>query len=610
MLPCYCDFAAVTRGIHVSTERTEPMRKVSTVFWAVIFAAMLLAPTIAFGQSGEIVGRVTAQDGAASPGATLTITESSTSVKRVARSGSDGYYAVPALMPGIYSVAISSPGYASIIRTGLEIRVEQTLNIDFTLHIGAVDQTVTVSAESPLLETETSSLGHVVSGREVVDLPLLGRDAYALGELVPGVRGSVGMNNLPTDVITTSSVSINGAQATANDFLLDGAPNSAPAFNQPVIYPIADSVQEFRVQTNNYSAEYGRSAGGIYDVVTKGGTNDVHFSAYEFYRNSTLTANNWFAKAAGQPGPPLTFNQFGGVIGGPVVIPKLYNGRNKTFFFIGNEYVRFNQGVTFTGTVPDPTELTGDFSRDVNSAGQPITIYNPFSTTPTGSGYTRTAFMGNNISNYINHVSAQMAKYFPKPNLTTLAGANYVLSTSSQIHENAFTGRVDHIFSDKTSMFARYSYNNTPFVRPNPYGPGDLGGSAYGPQVFDRYNAVIEGSHVFSPTLLGVIRASFARLSNQRVPVSLGFDLSTLGFPAQLGNEIGPPLSFPVVTIAGYSVTGSATAGYTLGETGQIEGYLYTDAIQPGLTKSLGRHELKFGGRPPAHASQYPADRR
>lgn len=579
------------------------MRKRDLRLGAILILGILsLAPGIAFAQTGQIAGRVSSQDGAAVPGVTVTVTETSTGIKRVVQTNQDGYYVAPSLMPGPYSVAVSAHGYKPVTRTGLELQVEQTLRIDFTLNIGTVTQTVTVTAASPLLQTETSSVGQVVSGRNVVDLPLLGRDAYALGELVPGVRGSIGMNNLPTDVISTSSIAINGAQATANDFLLDGAPNSAPAYNQPVIYPIADSVQEFRVQTNNYSAEYGRSAGGIYDVVTKAGTNDLHYTAYEFYRNGTLTANNWFAKAAGQAGPPLSFNQFGGVIGGPVVIPKLYNGHNKTFFFVGNEYVRFNEGTTFTGTVPDPTELTGDFSNDVNSSGKPVTIYNPFSTTQSGSGYTRQAFSGNVIpTQLLNPIAVQMAKYFPKPNQTNLAGSNadnYVLATSNPIHENEFTARLDHVFSDKTTMFARYSYNNTPDIRPNPYGPGNAGGSAFGPQVFDRYNAVAEGDHAFTPTLLGVIRTSFDRLTNERKPAAVGFDISTLGFPAQLANEIGPPAAFPVVTISGYGVSGSVaneTSGNPLGETGEILGFMNTFALQGSITKTLGRHELKTG---------------
>ena len=578
------------------------MRKRNLMLGAILFAILIFLPGMGLAQTGQITGRISTENGAAVPGASLTITQTSTGIKHIVESNQVGYYVVPALMPGPYAITAHAPGYESMTRASLELHVEESLQVDFMLQIGTVTQTVTVTAESPLLQTETSSLGQVISGRDVVDLPLLGRDAYALGELVPGVRNTIGMNNLPVDVVSTSFISINGAQATANDFLLDGAPNSASSYNQPVIYPIADSVQEFRVQTNNYSAEFGRSAGGIYDVVTKAGTNDLHYTAYEFYRNGSLTANNWFAKAAGQSGPPQTFNQFGGVIGGPVVIPKVYNGHNKTFFFVGNEYVRYNEGVTFTGTVPNPTELTGNFGQDVNSAGQPITIYDPFTTTASGNGYTRQAFSQNVIpQKELNPIAVKMASYFPKPNISTLAGSNadnYVLATKGLIHENGFTARVDQVFNSETSMFARYSYNNTPDIRPNPYGPGDVGGSAYGPQVFDRHNAVVDVDHVFSPTLLATIRTSFARLTNVREPASLGFDISTLGFPAQLANQIGPPAAFPVITIAGYGTSGSVsneTEGYALGQTGEIRGFMNTFALQGSITKTMGRHEFKMG---------------
>ena len=576
---------------HVSIRR----RRRIVLCFALVALLATFAYVPAFAQTGQITGKVTTQDGAVVAGATLTIKELETGQQRIVQSNEVGYYTVPALLPGPYSISVTSPGFQTVVRTGMQLQVQQILQINITLQPGAVKQTVIVSAQAPLLETQTSSTGQVVSGRDVVTLPLLGRDSYALGELVPGVRNSIGMNNLPTDVISTSSVSINGAPATGNDFLLDGAPNSAPVQNQPVIYPIADTVQEFKVLTNNYSAEFGRSAGGIYDVVTKAGTNSLHFTAYEFYRNSTLTANNWFAKAAGQPGPPLTFHQFGGVVGGPVVLPKLYDGHNKTFFLLGLEYVRFTQGNTYTGRVPTPEELTGDFSKDTNSNGQSITIYNPFTTTSN----TRQAFTGNIIPPAdLNPIAVNMAKYFPKPNITTLGANNYVLADSVLIHENEFSGRVDQVFSTKTTMFARYSYNNTPDIRPNPYGPGNVGGAGFGPQVFDRYNAVVGANHEFSSTLLGTIRASFARLGNHRGPPSLGFDISTLGFPAGLAGEIGAPAAFPVETITGYGVTGSVAnvaQPYALGGTGVISSYSNTFAIEGNMTKTFGGHELNMG---------------
>jgi outer membrane receptor protein involved in Fe transport len=565
-------------------------------FASLVFATFLiLLPTsILKAQTGAFTGKIVAQDGGV-VAATVTATEGATSIVHSTHTSDDGLYTLPALPPGSYTVDVSSDGFAHSVRKDVVLHVEQTLRLDFTLKIGTVNETVIVSAETPQLATETSSIGQVVSGREVVTLPLLGRDAYALAELVPGVRSSIGMNQLPVDVISTSSISINGAQSTTNDFLLDGAPNSSPAFNQPVIYPIADTVQEFRVQTNNYSAEFGRAAGGIFDVVTKAGTNDIHFTGWEFYRNGTLGANNWFSKAAGQAAPPLSFHQFGGTLSAPVVIPHIYNGHNRTFLFFGTEFVRFRQGVTFTSTLPDPTKLTGDFSSDFNNSGQPITIYNPFSTRSNA----RTAFSGNKIpSNLLNPVAVAMAKFFPKPNFTGSGSTNYVLSTSNNIHENEYSLRLDQILTDKTSLFGRYSWNDTTVIRPNPFGPGNLGGPAYGPQLFKRKNIVSQFTHVFTPTLLATLRISGARLTNQRTPASLGFDISTLGFPSNLANEIGPPAAFPAIIIAGISTSSSVpnlSVASSLGGIGEIAGYLNTTAMMGSVIKTINHHTLKAG---------------
>jgi hypothetical protein len=546
-------------------------------------------------QTGSFTGKVVAQDGTTVGGATVTATEEATSIAHSTVTARDGLYTVPALRPGTYTLAVSGPGFAETVQRHVTLDVEQVQQLNFSLKVGSVNETVTVSDQAPQLATESSSLGQVVSGKEVVTLPLLGRDAYSLGELVPGVRGSIGMNQLPVDVISTSSVSINGAQSTANDFLLDGAPNSAPSFNQPVVYPIADTVQEFRLQTNNYSAEFGRAAGGIFDVATKAGTNDIHFSGWEFYRNDTLMANNWFAKAAKQPAPPLGFNQFGGTLSAPIVIPHLYNGHNRTFVFFGTEFVRFTQGVTFTSTVPDPVKLSGNFTNDVNASGAPITLFNPFTTT----NNTRTTFpQNNNITAFINPVAAAIAKYFPKPNYSGSAGYNYVLNTSAQTNENEYNLRVDQVFSDKTSAFARYSWNNTTLVRPNPFGAGNLGGPAYGPQNFDRKNGVAEVTHTFSPTLLATARISGARLVNVRPPISNGFDISTLGFPAGLAPQFGAPASFPYISIAGYTTNSSVSnqaAGSSLGTSSDINGFLNTTAASGSVIKTLSRHSLKAG---------------
>ncbi len=558
----------------------------------VLFAAVASAP--AFCQTGQIGGRITDTGGMVISGARVTVTETNTGKQRVVVSNQAGYYAAPSLLPGSYSVSAELQGFEKAVSSNLELQVEQVLQVDFTLHLGAVSQTVVVSAQAPLLATETSSTGQVIGGRDVVSLPLLGRDAYALGELTPGVRNSIGMNNLPIDVVSTSSVSINGATSEQNDFLLDGAPNDSLSEFGPVIYPIADSVQQFKVLTSTYSAQYGRASGGIYDVVTKGGTNALHFSAYEFFRNAAMAANNWFSKAAGLPAPPLNFNQFGGVVGGPVVIPRVYNGHNKTFFFAGAEFYRYTEGLTYTGTVPTPAELTGDFSGDVNSAGKPITIYNPFTTTTTS----RQAFQGNIIPpGLLNPVALKMASYFPKPNTTAVSGANrnnYTVNGNSQINDNEITARVDHIFSDKTSMFARYASSNEPNIRPNVY--GNAGTPSYGNKTFNRRNVVIALNHAFSPSLFGTVRTSFSRITNDSNNPT--FDLTSLGLPPQIVGNPGIQPVFPDATIAGYGGTSSianSIAPWALGGSGYSADAGNTFAIEANVTKTFGKHELNVG---------------
>jgi hypothetical protein len=565
----------------------------------------LLFSAIAFAQTGRITGRVTDQAAAVVPGVKVTVTETSTNSTRIIETNEDGYYTAASLLPGPYSVSFEHQGFRPVTQTGLTLQVGQDLRLDATLQIGGVSEKVEVTAEAPMLETETHSSGAVVQDRQVTGLPLLGRDAYALGALVPGVRTSRGMNDLPVDIISTSSISINGAQATANEFLLDGAPNSAASANQPIIYPTADAVQEFRVETSNFSAEFGRAAGGVFNVVTKAGTNQLHFTLWEFLRNNALNANNLFANQAGQKIPPLKFNQFGGVLGGPVVIPKIYNGRNRTFFFVSTELVRYIQGVTYTATVPNPVFRGGNFSGDVNGFGQPVMIYNPFTTraNPSGNGFIRDPFPGNVIpAELISPVAQNMMGFFPMPNTAGTGPThqnNYVSTDSNRIQKNTWSARLDHNFTDDTRFFLRFSYDDSPYARASPYGFQNLGSPGFGAQDFTRYNTVAELNHIFSPTLIGTVRGSFSRLANVRGPISEGFDIAQLGFPAGLSQQIGEPAAFPVVNITGYGVSSSVpNSSWTsaLGETGIIRMGMNNYALQGSVTKTLRSHTFKAGG--------------
>ncbi len=565
---------------------------------------LLLFATTLLAQNASISGRVTDSSGAVVPAANVTVRNPASGISFAAESSTEGYYSLPAIPPGRYDIEIAKTGFVSIKQTGLELAVQQAARLDVVLKVGAVTETVEVSAQALILESENATLGQVVSNKQVTELPLLGRNTYALAMLVPGVRPSSGVNNLVIDQISTVSYSINGMRSNANEFLLDGAPNTAPAQNQPVINANPDMVQEFKVETNNFSAEYGRAAGGVFNVVTRGGTNSPHFTAYEFFRNDKLNANDFFANRSGTKRAPFRFNQFGGTFGGPVVIPKLYNGRNKTFFFANTEIVKFVQGITFTGVLPDPRMLTGDFSQARLADGRAVTIFDPSTTTAAGTGFTRMPFAGNVIpGNRIDPVARNVMRFFPAPNVanvSALGTINYTRTDGSRVDKTSYSFRGDHNFTDKNRFFARYSYDDTPFNRAPAYGQEfrNVAPTA-GPQVFTRWNTVAEDTHVFSPSLLSTLRYSATRLINFRRPYSDNFDITSLGLPAYMREGMLDPLSFPAIAITGHSITGSVpntVVGGLIGGTDLISFGNTTQSVQGTLTKILSKHTIKVGG--------------
>ena len=340
----------------------------------------------------------------------------------------------------------------------------------------------------------------------------------------------------------------------------------------------------------------------MFNVVTRSGTNEFHGDLYEFFRNTQLNANDFFSNNAGNARVPFKYNQFGGTVGGPVFIPKVYNGRNKTFFFVSEEHVSFIQGLTFVATEPTPTLLGGNFSNDRNAAGQLITIYDPSTTTNVNGTLTRTAFPGNIIpSSRINPVALNISKYFPAP---TGPGAqytgvnNYTHNDANRVSKNSVSYKVDEYFSESNRFFARYSADDTPDVRAGAYGASNIASPSAGPQVFGRRNSVAEDTQTISPTWLETVRFSFTRLSNVRPPFSNGFDISTLGLPASL-EPVLIPHSFPEITITGYpspssSISNIVTGG-VLGATDYIRANNSVSALQFTTTKNFAKHELKAG---------------
>jgi hypothetical protein len=321
---------------------------------------------------GSIIGTVTDSTGGVIAGAAVAATNTGTSERRTAASDASGIYRFVNLIPGQYRIEVEMAGFKRFVREPITVEVQSAVRIDAPMQLGNITETVEVTTQTPLLQTESTTLGQVVERQIVQDMPLNGRNVFNLSALVPGVvPGGQSMAN-PSMVNNTgtNNYQIGGGMANANASYLDGAPLNINYSNTAAIVPAQDVVQEFRVQTNNLSAEFGRFAGGVINLTTKSGTNSFHGSAYEFLRNKVLNANTFFANKNGVPRSPYTQNQFGVTLGGPVI-------KDQTFFFAGYEGFRYRTGVLNLSTVPTADMRAGDFSNLRDTKGNLILVYDP-----------------------------------------------------------------------------------------------------------------------------------------------------------------------------------------------------------------------------------------
>jgi len=535
--------------------------------WVCLFLAI---PARAQIGAGQITGIVRDANGDAVAGARVTATSVETGVPRAAVSTSAGVYTLPSLAPGGYRVDVALSGFKALKQEGVHIETGESVRIDFALEVGRVTESVMVTADAPPLRA-TASLGGVVSEEKVVALPLASRSFITLASLVPGVALPPG-SQLPR---------INGGRPRTNEYLFDGISVLQPEPGQVAFFPVVDAIQEFKIEKNSPPAEFGRFNGGVINLTTRSGANDLRGTAFEFFRNEALNARNAFA-TPGAPKPEFRRNQFGGVIGGPI-------RRDRTFFFADYQGQRQNIGRTVISTVPTLLQRQGIFTEAIN--GRVPVIYDPSTTVSNGAGgFTRDPFPGNTIpSNRIDRVALGLLQRYPLP--TSSGTANNFRRTEGEIDDqDQWDARIDHAFSShRDQLFGRLSYFRDGFVpvTPLPEGSGVTTGTL-GPQDTTAWSFASTYRRTFSDTLLNELRVGDTRRKVDRTAAQLsttaGDALDIPGIPstAQFPNTL------PTFLIGGYQQLGSPQNAASNFSTSVSE-------VADTLTWVKGRHSVKAG---------------
>src|SRR5271154_1111166 len=528
-----------------------------------------------FGQTlGEITGRISDPSGAGVPNSVLTLTSTATNAVRQTDSGNDGFYSFPSVPPGIYNIKSEHPGFKTSTTNNIEVQVQQTVRLDFTLQVGEVSQSVEVSAAANMLQAENATLGNVVSNQSIVQLPLNGRNYVNLVALTPNVNtlappAGQSQSRQGGDR-SNQSISAGGNRIFFDYFTLDGVNNTDVDFNTYIVLPSIDAIQEFKVQTGVYPAEFGHGATQI-NVLTKSGGNLYHGSLFEFLRNDDLDANNSYAFTANRPAKsPFRWNDYGYELDGPVVIPKLFNGRNKLFFMSNYETLVQTQQAQQVDSVPTAAMQQGNYSA------WPTIIYQP------GSG--GIPYPGNIIpTSQLNATSQAMLKYYATPTLPGFTN-NYTFYASNPFNRDSFIIRMDFVESAKSTWSGRYSWGSE--VQKN----GGL--SITGTKVTTGYEQYLgSNTRILSPNLVNEARFGYSRIYNA-ISTADAFSVNTvaaLGIPNLVP---GPPVQWgvPNATFSGDGFSG-------LGD-GSDDPYQIADnttQLVDNLSWIKGKHTFKFG---------------
>ena len=526
--------------------------------------------------TGSISGTVKDSGGSVIVDATVTVTNPSSGASFTTKTNHDGFYTVVDLKPGAYDVATAAPGFQAITKTGIDLRLQDRLAINFDLQVGQALTSIQVEAAAPSLETETSSLGQVVESHAIEGLPLNGRNYIQLAILGAGTTPSQRSNE-------RNSFVANGQREIQNSYVLDGIDNKNKivgfdSSDAESVEPIVDAIQEFKVQTATFSAEFGQSAGGVVNASIRSGTDHIHGSVFEYLRNSWMDASPFFQPALTAK-PQFIQNQYGATVGGPII-------KNRTFLFFAWQSSRIDDASPQLAVVPTASQLQGNFTS---------TIYNPATTAPNpnGTGYVRTPFPGNHIpTSDFDPVAAKLLTLFPAPNLT---GANNFFSNQKEtVNNDQYIGRLDHRFSEKDTAFARYVANFSTNVLPAVLPPPASSPSVVWPEA---HSFAASESHVFTPTLLNEARIGYQETREKQTVLGprLFDQYGIIGAP-DLPQVTGLP-TFAVTGLTTIGTTGPGTLQTSATGSGNlpIDKQGRTIQVNDNLTWQHGRHVLKFG---------------
>lgn len=561
----------------------SPRRLIISLFFLAQF------PLPAQESQSTVLGRITDPSGAAIAGAAVDAVNTATAVHSTAQANDTGDYRLPFLIPGIYSITVEAPGFKQSLRSHIEVRVNERITIDVAMEIGQATESVKVNAETPLLDTSTTSMGQVLSTKAVLDLPLLTGNVMPLAALSPGVlfMPTFPKDVRPFDTGSGSAIAGDGTRIGTAQFLLDGAMNNA---NSGFAYsPPPGVVQEVKVQTASFDASYGYMSGVAVNLSLKSGTNDVHGQLYYFNQNPAFYANRFFLNRVGTPRIAYKSHRWGGNVSGPVYIPKLYNGRNKTFFMYGYEGIwTFDPVSIGFEAVPTPAQRAGDFSN-LLTLGPKYQIYDPYSIAPAANGLFSRLPLPNNIipQSRINPLGAKIAALYDFPNLPGNVDGVNNYTNGRNSHDTFYNDivKIDHNVSEKQRFFVRGDVTRNRRVQDQRHHDA-VGHLQY------RYNrgAAVDHVYIVSPQFFVNTRYSYTRYIDGFFPDQTGWDLAGLGFSSTFINQIkavNPALlRLPRVDVTGYSSLSV-----------QAQNWNPVDAHDFGVnaTRIAGTHTVRFG---------------